>query len=193
MFAQFTNDQFSAAANAYGKEFKAGFEAAFAAANSLAHTQFAGFEKLVELNVATAKAGFAASTEATKRALSAKDVQEFAAVQAELAQPAFEKSAAYVKGVYEIAASTNGAIIKEAEGHAAEAQKAFLATLDKATKQVPGSEPVAAAVKTAFASANSAYDFVAKAAKQAADMAEANVSTATKQAQATVKAAAKRK
>jgi phasin family protein len=189
----YTNEQFSAAANAYGKEFKAGFDAALFGASTLVHTSFAGFEKLVELNIATAKSAIEASTAAAQRSVSAKDPQEFAAVQAELAQPAFEKSAAYVKGVYEIAASTNGAFIKEVEGQAAEAQKVFLTTLDKATKQVPGTEPVAAAVKTAMASANSAYDMFAKAIKQAAEMTEANVASATKQAQATVKTVAKKK
>jgi hypothetical protein len=60
--------------------------------------------------------------------------------------------------------------------------------IDFAGKNAPaGSEPAMAMLKSAVAAANTAYDTFAKAAKQAVDMVESNVTAATN---ATVKAAA---
>jgi phasin family protein len=189
----FTNEQYTAAANVYGKEFKANVEAAFVGASGIAQTGFSGFEKMMELNLAATKMMFDSSIGAAQKSFGAKDPQEFIALNSAMAQPAFESGAAYVKKMYEIAAGTNGAIVKEVEAHAQEAQRTFVSQIDKASKQVPGSEPVFAAVKTAMSAANTAYDQFAKTVKQAVEMTEANVGNATKQATAAVKTAVKGK
>jgi phasin family protein len=153
---------------------------------------FEGIEKLVELNLQVAKTAWGEAAETTKAALSVKDAQELLALQAGLLQPAAEKAAAYGRYVYDIAASTNADIGKVAEATASEAQKKFMSLVDTSVKNAPaGTENAVALVKSAVAAANNAYESVHKAAKQAADVAEANfqamTSTAVKATQAATK------
>lgn len=155
----------------------------------LTNKAFEGIEKLVELNLQVAKASMGEVAENTVAAMSVKDAQELLALQAALLQPAAEKAAAYSRHVYDIAASTNAEVTKVAEEQFADAQKKFMATVDSAVKNAPaGTENAVALVKSAVAAANNAYESVHKAAKQAADVAEANfqamTSTAVKAAQA---------
>ena len=141
----------------------------------LTNKAFEGVEKIVELNLQTAKAAMSEAAEATRAAMSVKDAQELMALQAGMMQPAAEKAAAYGRHVYEIAASTNAEVTKVAEATASEAQAKFLSVVDTAVKNAPaGSENVVALVKSAVAAATNAYDGVQKATKQAADVAEAN-------------------
>jgi phasin family protein len=159
----------------------------------LTNKAFEGVEKLVELNVQVAKAALVETAETTKAALSVKDAQELLALQAGLLQPAAEKAAAYSRHVYDIAAATNAEVTKVAESQVAEAQKKFTSFVDTAVKNAPaGSENAVTLVKSALAAANNAYESVGKAAKQAADVAEANfqaiTNSAVKASQATTKA-----
>jgi hypothetical protein len=57
----------------------------------------------------------------------------------------------------------------------------MLSMLDTAAKNGPaGTELAVSAIKSALAAANSAYDNISKATKQATEMAEANLATVTK-------------
>src|SRR5829696_8527100 len=71
----------------------------------LSNKAFEGVEKLIELNVQTAKTALTEAADATRAALSVKDAQELLALQAGLLQPTAEKAAAYSRHVYEIAAA----------------------------------------------------------------------------------------
>ena len=68
---------------------------------------FEGVEKLVELNLTATKAALAEAAGTTQAALGVKDAQELLALQASLFQPLAEKTAAYSRHLYDIAASTN--------------------------------------------------------------------------------------
>jgi len=154
---------------------------------------FEGVEKLVELNLQVAKTTLGEAAESTKAALAVKDAQELLALQAGFLQPAAEKAAAYSRHLYDIAAATNAEVTKVAEGQLAEVQKNFIAAVDGAVKNAPaGTESSAQLVKSAIAAANNAFESVHKAAKQAADVAEANIqamtNTAVKATQGTAKA-----
>ncbi len=141
----------------------------------LTNKAFEGVEKIVELNLQTAKAAMSEAADATRAAMSVKDAQELMALQAGMMQPAAEKAAAYGRHVYEIAAATNAEVTKVAEATTSEAQAKFLSVVDTAVKNAPaGTENVVALVKSAVAAATNAYDGVQKATKQAADVAEAN-------------------
>ena len=141
----------------------------------LTNKAFEGVEKLVELNLQVAKAALSEAADTTKAALSVKDAQELFALQAGLLQPAAEKAAAYSRHLYDIAAATNAEVTKVAEETAADAQKKFVSVVDTAVKNAPaGTENAVALVKSAVAAATNAYEGVQKAAKQAADVAEAN-------------------
>jgi phasin family protein len=159
----------------------------------LSSKAFEGVEKLVELNLQVARAALSEAAETTIAALSAKDAQELLALQAGLMQPAAEKAAAYSRHLYDIAAATNAEVTKVAEETATDAQKKFMTAVDSAVKNAPaGTENAVALVKSAVAAASNAYDSVQKAAKQAADVADANfqamTSTAIKATQASAKA-----
>ena len=146
----------------------------------LTNKAFEGVEKLIELNLQVAKASLGEAADTTRAALSVKDAQELLALQASLLQPAAEKAAAYSRHLYDIAAATNAEVTRVAEETAADAQQKFNAVVDTAVKNAPaGTESAVALVRSAVAAANNAYDGVHKAAKQAADVAEANFQAVT--------------
>ena len=154
---------------------------------TLANTAFASAERLAALNLNTARSFLEDSMANAKALLGAKDLQQLAALQTTLAQPSVEKLVSYSRNVYEIATQTQEEVSKIVESQFAEVNKNVSSALDKAVKNAPaGSDVAVAAVKSAIAAANSAYDNMSKAAKQVAEIAEANIAAATS---ATVKAA----
>ena len=168
------------------EQFTAANKASVETLLTIANTAFASAERLAALNLNTARSILEDTVASAKTLMGAKDVQELVALQATLAQPAVEKAVAYSRSVYEIATQTQEEFSKVVEAQYAEANKNVSAALDKAVKNAPaGSDVAVAAVKSALAAANSAYDSVSKAAKQVAEIAEANVAAATN---ATVKA-----
>ncbi len=175
------SEQFAAAG-------KAGFDNFFAVAS----TGFAGFEKLVELNVATYKAVFDEASSNARAVLEVKDAKEFLAFNASLTQPSIEKSISYSKQVYGIMTETQSALRQAAQEQSGSVQKEFANLIDKSLKNAPaGSETAVAALKSAVAAATSAYDNASKITKQALDMAEANFANAASKAAENVKAAGK--
>lgn len=155
---------------------KAGVETILGFANS----QFAAFERLAALNLSAAKAAFEESVGHAKALLGAKDIQEYASLNSATAQPTIEKTIAYSRGLYEVASQTQGELAKFVETQAAEFNKNLVGLLDKVSTNAPaGSDVAVAAVKSALAAANTAYDSFNKVAKQATEIAEANFSAAT--------------
>ena len=161
---------------------KSGFNFALFYAN----TTFEGIERLALLNLAAARSVFEAAMSNVTTLLGAKDVQSFA-IQKELAAPSIEKGMEYSRNVIAIASETKDKIAKEVETHVAETNAKVSGLVEKALESAPaGSEAAVAAVKTAIKTANEAYEGLNKAAKQAAEVAEASVAAATS---ATLKAA----
>jgi phasin family protein len=172
-------------------------KASLATLFDLGQKAFEGVEKVVELNLQVAKTSLEEASEHAKAVLAVKDAQELLALQASLLQPSAEKAAAYGRHLYDIASTTSAEVSKLAESQVSEAQKKFAAVVDNAVKNAPaGTENAVVLVKSAVAAANNAFDSVQKAAKQAADVAEANfqaiTNTAVKASQAAT-TAAKRK
>ncbi len=154
---------------------------------------FEGVENLVELNLSAAKAALDESANNTQAALSVKDAQELLAMQANLFQPLAEKTAAYSRHLYDIASGTGNEFTKAFEAQSAAAQKQFASLVETATQNAPaGSEQAVAMMKGAVTAANSAYESVQKAVKQATDMAESNLAAVTQSVVATPKAAKKK-
>jgi len=175
-----TPEQF-AAAN------KAGVDALF----TIATTQFAAFERLSALNMNTTKDAFEQGLGQAKALLSVKDPQAFFSLAAASTQPALEKAIAYSRSLYEVANQSKAEVAKLVEAQAAEANKTVVSLLDKVSKNAPaGSDIGVAAVKSALAAANSAYDNFAKVVAQATEIAESNVNAATAKV---VKATSKKK
>jgi phasin family protein len=163
---------------------KANVEAFLAAANA----QFAALEKLASIQAGAIKSAFEDSIANTRALLGAKDVQEFVSLQNSFTQPAMEKAIAYSKSVYEVATGANAELSKVTERRIAEWNENFATLLDKVSKNAPaGSDVAVAAVKSMLAAANSAYDNFTKVAKQATEIAEANVAAATETAKGLAK------
>jgi phasin family protein len=157
------------------------------AAVALSQTFFDAAERLMELNLAAAKATLEESVEKSQALLSAKDVQELMALSSGNAQPTLDKAVSYSRTVYGIANGANAEVSRIIEAQIAESNKKVAQLIDFAAKNAPaGSEPAVTAFKTAVAAVNTAYDTFSKAAKQAVEMAESNVVAATS---ATMKAA----
>ena len=157
---------------------------------AVANAQFAAFERLVNINASAVKSAFEDSIANTRALLGAKDVQEFVTLQNSFAQPAIEKAIAYSKSVYQVATETNAEFSKVAERRVADWNENFVTLLDKVSKNAPaGSDVAVAAVKSMLAAGNAAYDNLTKVARQATEIAEANVAAATE----TVKGLAKAK
>ena len=160
----------------------------------LSHKAFAGVEKLVELNMAAAKAAMADNQDHVHALMSVKDVQELMALQAGYLQPLAEKAAAFNRHVYEIASSTGSEFTKAVETKAAEAQKAVAGMVDSAAKNAPaGSETAVAMIKSAVAASHTAIESVQKAVKQATEAAEANMHAMASNVTATATKPAARK
>ena len=147
---------------------------------ALSQTAFSGIEKMVALNLNVAKANLQDSHDKAIEMFSVKDPQELLTWNAQQLQPAAEKAVAYSRLMYDIATSTQAEFSKVAEAKLSDANAKFVSMIDAAAKNAPaGSETAVAMMKSAVAAANSAYDSLSKAAKQAVEMTEANVTAAT--------------
>ena len=150
-------------------------------------SMFNGFEKLVDLNLKVMKATMDEATHVSQKAIGVKDAQDALSLSSSVVQPSAEKAMAYGKHVYDIVAQVQSEIAKLTEGQLAEAQKRVAEAVEQFSRNAPvGSESAVAMLKSSLAQVNQAYDSMTKAAKQAADVAEKNLSAA---ANATFKAA----
>ncbi len=141
---------------------------------------FESVEKLVELNLQAVRSNLAESQEHAQRALSVKDAQELLALQTSYAQPLAEKLLSYGRHVYEIASATQAEFAKVAEAHLEEQNRKVQSLVDNVAKNAPaGSETAVAVLKSAINAANTTYETVQKATKQAVEMAESNFNAAT--------------
>lgn len=161
------------------EQFLASANTAMADLNHMAADAMAGFEKLVELNLSTAKSALAATAEQMQAGFAVKAPQDFTAV-AGLAQPMAEKAAAYGRAVAGIVTETGAALSKAAEGQFAEVQAQAVANIEAAMKHAPaGSEGAVAAFKSAMSTGQAALASAQAQTKQAIDAAGKNFASAT--------------
>lgn len=165
---------------------KASLESQFALFSSLTAKTFEGVEKLVELNISTARSTLEDSSAAARQLLGAKDPQEFFSLTASQAQPNAEKALAYSRQLASIATGTGAEFSKAAESQIVEANRKVISLVDEVSKNAPaGSESFVAAVKTAISNANAGYEQFSKTSKQAVEALESNVNAAVSQFSAT--------
>ncbi|TXG97512.1 MAG: phasin family protein [Rhodocyclaceae bacterium] len=173
------------------EQFAAANKAAVDSLLSVANTALASAERIATLNLETARSVLEDSVSNAKAIMGAKDPQEALTIQASLAKPSVEKAVAYGKSVYEISSETQEQLAKMVEAQFGDFQKNVAAMLEKAAKSAPaGSDVAVAAVQSAIAAANSAFDNMRKAAQQVTEMAQSNIAAATS---ATAKAVKKSK
>jgi phasin family protein len=156
---------------------------------SIASAQFSALERFAALHSSAVKLAFEDAIANTRALAGAKDVQEFFSLQASFAQPALDKAVTYSKSIYEVAATTNAEFSKVAEKRVADWNDNLVSLLDQAVRNAPaGSDVAVNAMKQMIAAANSAYDNLTRAAKQATDLAQANAVAATETAKNFAKA-----
>lgn len=152
-----------------------------------------GAERMIDLQLKAAKTAFADSIESAKALAAVKDFQQLAALKDNLAQPTLEKATAYAKSVYDLTSETQAEFSKLVEVQVSEFNKEIVTSLDKMVKSAPaGSEVGVAAIKSAIASVNAAYDNLSKVGKQFAQATQSNMEAAASQATASVKKASKK-
>ncbi|MCF7696140.1 phasin family protein [Mycetohabitans rhizoxinica] len=145
----------------------------------LTNKAFEGIEKFVELNLQAAKSTLAESQENAHRALSVKDAQELLSLQASLAQPGAEKVLSYGRQLYEITSATQAEFVRVAQAQYDEQSRKVQALVDNVAKNAPaGSETAVSVWKSAITAANTTYETVQKATKQAVEIAESNFNAA---------------
>ncbi len=169
--------------NFNAEQFTASNKANAQALEALTTNAYAGFEKLVELNMATSKAVLGDAFSQYQAVLAAKDPQQFMALQTGLFQPAAEKTVAYGRHVYAIATESTAELTKSFEAKLAEAQDTFSGVVENLAKNAPaGTESAVAAFKQALNASQTAIESAKGSAKKAAEMAEANFTNMTNQA-----------
>ena len=165
------------------------------AANEAAITQFAQFaqlglanvERFTALGLDAARDNVELATAHVQSLTGAKDVTEVIALSSAAFEPAMKRAYTYSRTVYETAAETNNEVKRVFEKQAADFNKAAVAALEEAFKYAPaGSESVVENMKTAIATAQTAYNNIATINKQIYDTVEKSV----EQNVATVKKAA---
>ena len=152
------------------------------AANELFTCGFAGVQKLTELNTRMAQTAMEQSAEQMKTLMAARDPKALAELMATNAQPT-EFVSGYAREVAEITAQTNAEVYDVVEAQVEEGSKKFDAAVAAMEKNAPaGTEGAFAIFKQGVSASRSACEQVAKASKQFAQTAEANMQAASKAA-----------
>ena len=160
----------------------------YANAIKLAALSLENAEKIVKLNMNTAKLALAQGVENAQAVASVKDVQELMALRSKLTETGVQTATGYSKTLYELATEAQAEYTAFAEEAWSAYQKGVAAFVENASKNAPaGSAAAVNAFKSTFAASTAAFDQFQKAAKQAVTMADANIRAATAQATKTVK------
>ena len=150
-----------------------------AAINQLAYfaqLSLANVERFAELGLGAARESVAQATAHAQSLAGARDVNEVIALNSAAVEPAVKRAYAYTRSVYETAADTNNEVKRAFEKQAAEFNRAAVAALEEAFKYAPtGSEAVVENVKSAIATAQSAYNNLATINKQIVETVEKTV------------------
>lgn len=169
-------------------------KAALEAFHGATVASIAGLEKLAALNAQATKASLDESAETLRSMVEVKDPKQLADFATASVQPATDKVAAYYKHVYEIANETGSELARLFERQYAESNRQLYAAIDSMARNAPaGSEGVVTLMKQAVTAANTTFDQINKATKQAVEVAEANMAAAAKTSAAAAATRAPRK
>jgi phasin family protein len=149
-----------------------------------------GEERLVRLNLDTAKTTLADWYQRVQGGLAKKDGQEITSLRDALALPSADKVLTYERQVAEIASTTQTQLAEVINARYQEVNRQLEWFVENVAKNAPvGSEAAIAFLKQGFSLANTAYESVQKATKQAVNVAQGNLEAATKAASEVTEAA----
>lgn len=167
--------------------------AEFNKANVAQATKFAAIaidnaEKILKLNIATAKAAFAHGVEGATAVAAVKDPQEFFALPSKYAESTVESVVGYSKSLYEVVSEAQSQYTAIAEDAVAGYTKGLAVWVEKASASAPaGSDVAINAMKSTVAATTAALDQFQKASKQVVSLADASVRAAAANATKTTK------
>lgn len=148
---------------------------------ALLRTAFNGVERLTALNMAASRDFFNNTVAGTQQLMAAKDANEVAKLNSELAKPSVEKVVDYSRSVYDLVAEMQKEITSVMEAQYSSFTKSASSAVEKATAGAPvGGDVFAATMKTMLGASTKAFDQMTSMAKQLSDIAEANMQVATK-------------
>jgi phasin family protein len=151
-------------------------------------------ERLAKFNLQAAKTVLEQGVYSANAVAGVKDVQEFFALRAKLAEAGVQNTLVYSRGVYEIAAEAQADFSALAEEAWASYTKGVAAWVEKATKNAPaGSDVAVTALKSTVAATTAAFDQFSKATKQVVNFTDASVRAATANAASATKSTKTRK
>lgn len=145
----------------------------------LTRSTFDSIERLSSLNLETARELLNTSVTQSQTLLGAKDIQEAARLQTGLAQPNLELLTNYYRKLYELVTELQKEATQVVESHYNHLSKNATAAIEKTASQAPGGDVMEAALKSVLSASTQVFDNMTKAAKQFADIADANVKAAT--------------
>jgi phasin family protein len=149
----------------------------------LAGSMLEGEEKLVRLNLDTAKTTLADWYQRVQDGLAKKENQEVAGMQDMLALHSAEKVLTYERQVAEIASSTQTQMAEVVNARYQEVGRQVQSFVENLAQNAPvGSEAAIAFLKQAITLANTTQEGVQKATKQVVEVVQSNLEAATKAA-----------
>ena len=156
----------------------------------LAGKMLEGEEKLIKLNLDTAKTTFGDWYQRVQDGLANKDRQEVTALQDSLALPSAEKVLTYERQVAEIASTTQTQLAEVVNAQYQEVNREVQWLVENVAQNSPvGSEAAIAFIKQAITLANTAQESVQKATTLVVEVAQSNLDAATKAASEVTEAA----
>ena len=150
-----------------------------AQATKLAAIALENAEKVMALNLNTAKLAFAQSVEGASAVAKVKDVQDLIALPTKYAETGVQSVVGYSRSLYEISAAAQAQFSAFAEEAMAGYTKGLASWVEKASASAPaGSEVAINAMKSTVAATSAAFDQFQKASKQVVSFADASVRAA---------------
>lgn len=150
-------------------------------------------ERLIKLQVETAKSSLEESAKSAKAMAGIKDLQGALALRQQIADSALDSAMSYSRNVYELASQAQNAFSQLIEERSTAFNKNVVSGLDRFVKSAPaGAEVAVAAVKSTVQATAAAVDSMTKAAKQVTDFADASVKAATTATADAVKTASRK-
>ncbi|MCL2525153.1 MAG: phasin family protein [Betaproteobacteria bacterium] len=147
---------------------------------SLMRTAFVGVERLTALNLAVAREFFNNTVANTQQLMAARDVNEIAKLNSELAKPGVEKLVDYSRSVYDLVADVQREITSLMETQYSSFNKSASSAVAKAKSAPIGGDVLAAGMESMLNASTKAFDTMNSMARQLADIAEANLQAASK-------------
>ena len=163
-----------------------------AQATKIAAIAIENAEKLMKLNLDTAKAAFAQGVEGASAVAAVKDPQELFALPTKYAESGVQSVVGYSRSLYEVVSAAQAQYSAIAEEAMAGYTKGLASWVEQASRSAPaGSEGAINAMKSTVAATSAAFDQFQKASKQVVSLADANLRAAATNATKATTAATK--